>query len=461
MNNLFNKILGNPNNYELKHRVANAVILIGIFLGIQSSIFNYILGLPLITVTATIGTSLMLIISYWLSRAKGLFELAVYISLFVSLAIYTPVMWIGNGGSSGGFQYYIFVYLTFAIAVINRKAVIISVISFVIILSTLLLLYEYKFPEEIFKYPSPEDRLLDLIISFVSVLIGVSALFYVYTNQYKKSILELNEKNSELEKQGQILEFQNEHINEGISYAHKIQKAVLPSIEIIKKYSKDQFIIYLPKEKISGDFYYFIKKEDLLVIAVADSTGHGVPGGFMSMLGITMLEEVINREDTKNAAEVLNAFRNKIIISLDQKNTKSVTNDGFDITLCVINTKTKQLNYAGANLPLTVIRNNNEMQIYNPDNMPVGIFISMPPFKNQYIDLQEGDTIYLFTDGIIDQFGGKRNKKFTFNRLQELLIKNADQPLSVQKERIKKAFRTWRGKHKKTDDVLIIGLKVF
>jgi len=460
VNRFFYKILGNPNEYELKHRVANAVIILGIILGIQSSVFNYLLNLPLITIYATLFTSAVLMVSYYLSRIKGLFNLPVYLSLFVSLVVYSPIMWVSNGGSSGGFQYYIFVYLTFAIAVINRKAVIISVVSFVIILSTLLLLYEYKFPEEIFKYPSSEDRLFDLIISFISVLIGVAALFYVYTNQYKKTNNALNEKNIELEKQSHILEFQNEHINEGISYAQKIQKAVLPSIEIIRKYSKDHFIMYLPKEKISGDFYYFIKKENLLVIAVTDSTGHGIPGGFMSMLGITMLEEVINREDTHNAAEVLNTFRKKVIISLDQENTKSVTNDGFDISLCVIDTNTKQLNYAGANLPLIIIRNK-ELLYYQHDNMPVGTFISMPSFKNQYIDLQKNDILYMFTDGIIDQFGGERNKKFTFNRLQELLIRNADQPLSIQKERIKKEFRAWRGKQKKTDDVLIIGVKIF
>ena len=460
MNKFLYKILGHPGKYELKHRVANAVILIGIFLGIQSSFFNYILNLPAITVTATLGTSLLLIISYYLSRFKGLFELPVYMSIIVSLLIYTPVMWIGNGGSSGGFQYYIFVYLTFSIAVINRRAVIISIISFVILLSVLLLIYEYKFPDEIFKYPSAEDRLFDLIISFTSVLVGVSALFFVYTNQYKKSNIELNEKNNKLEKQREILELQNIHINEGISYAQKIQKAVLPSIDIIKKYCKENFIIYLPKEKISGDFYYFTKKDDFLIIAVADSTGHGVPGGFMSMLGITMLEEVINREDIYNPAKALNTLREKIIVSLDQENIKSVTNDGFDMALCVINTKTKQLNYAGANLPLIIIRDK-EIMSYNPDNMPVGTFISMAPFKNQHINLQGDDIIYMFTDGFTDQFGGERNKKFTFNRLQELLIKNSDQTLSIQKERIKKAFRTWRGKQKKTDDVLIVGLKVF
>ncbi len=454
------KILGHPEQYDLKHRIVNAAVLIGIILGIQSSVFNYWLNLPDITVYATLFTSLILAISYYLSRSKGIFNLPVYMSLFVTFVIYTPVMWIGNGGSSGGFQYYLFVFLSFAIAVIDKRKIILFIVSLVAVLALLLFIYEFKNPEEIYSYPDAKDRFYDITFSFISVLIGIAALFLVYTNQFRKTNEALKQKNIKLEKQREILELQNLHINEGIGYAQKIQKAVLPSIDIIKKYSKEHFIIYLPKEKISGDFYYFIKKDDKLIIAVADSTGHGVPGGLMSMLGITMLEEVINRKDIQNAAEVLNALREKVIISLDQEKIKTVTNDGFDMTLCIINTKTRELNYAGANLPLIIIRDN-KINYYSPDNMPVGTFISMPPFKNQYLHLQENDTIYLFTDGIIDQFGGNRNKKFTFNRLQELLIKNSEQDLSIQKEKIKKAFRTWKGKQKKTDDVLIIGLKVF
>ncbi len=460
MNNFLIKILGNPNKFELKHRVSNAVILIGIFLGIQSSIFNYLLGLPEITVTATIGTSAILIFAYYLSRIKGIFEISVYISLFVSLVIYTPVMWIGNGGSSGGFQYYIFAYLTFAIAVINKKSIIIPIVSFVVFLSVFLLVYEYKFPERIFDYPSPIDRLFDVTLSFVSVLVGVSSLFFIYTNLYKKTNSILESTNRELNKQRQILENQNEYINDGILYAQKIQKAVLPSIDIINKNCKENFIFYLPKDKISGDFFYFTKKDNKIIIAIADSTGHGIPGGFMSMLGLTMLKEVIDNYENENPAKILNILREKIIVSLDPKNKRPITNDGFDIALSIINTKTKQLNFAGANLPLLLIRNN-KITYFSSDKMPIGTFISMPNFKNQHFDLKENDTIYMFTDGIIDQFGGKANKKFTLNRLQELLIRYSEEPLSFQKEKIKKALRNWRGKQQKTDDALIMGVKVF
>lgn len=474
MNKFFNKILGSAEKYPLKHRIANAVILIGILLGIQSAVFNYLLNLPVITVTATLLTSVVLIIAYYLSRIKGYFHFPVYLSLFISILIYTPVMWIGNGGSAGGFQYYIFIYSTFVIAVIANRKVLLSILTIILTISISLLVYEYTFPERIFEYPGAEDRLWDLIISFSSVLIGVSALFFVYTNQYSKTNLKLKDKNIQLEEhfieveahknkiedQRMILETQNLHINESISYAQKIQKAVLSSYDIIKKNTLDSFILYLPKEKISGDFYYFIKKNDLLITVIADSTGHGVPGGLMSMLGITMMEEIINNKEINDAASALNLFREKVIISLDQQNTKTVTNDGFDVSVCIINTKSHQINYAGANIPLVIIRNKTVLY-YEPDNMPVGIYIDMKPFKNNYLQLKKDDSIYLFTDGIIDQFGGDKLQKYSFKRLQNILIKHSDESFLIQKEKIKKSFRNWKGSQKRTDDSLILGLKVF
>ncbi len=460
MNKFFNKIIGSSDEFNLRHRVANSVILIGIFLGLLAAFFNYTLNLPFVTVWTTIVVSLILLFTFYLSRVKGMFYFPVYLSIITSTFIFTPLMWLFNGGSIGGFQYYIFIYLMFAISVVSKRKIVILIVSLIIIMVVSLLFLEFKFPDLIIDYNNKEERFFDILFSYVSVLLGVSALFYVYTNQYRKTNKSLIEKNEELEKHKQILEFQNEYINEGITYAQKIQKAVLPSINIINKHSEDNFIMYIPKDKISGDFYYFTKKNDILFIAVADSTGHGVPGGFMSMLGITMLDDIINRGNAENAADILSTFRKQVIISLDQQNIKTITNDGFDISLSIINTKTKQLNYAGANLPLLLIRNN-ELKFYNPNNMPVGIFISMSSFTNKYIDLEKNDCIYLFTDGVIDQFGGEKNRKFTLNRLQTILLKNSNQAFSIQKERLKKEFRKWRGKQKKTDDVLILGFKIF
>jgi len=458
--NIFNKIIGTSKEFELKHQIANSVMLIGIFLGLLSSFFNYTLNLPLITVWTTLGTSFILLVSFYFSRVRRMFYGPVYIAIITSTFIFTPLMWFFNSGSVGGFQYYVFLYLIFSISVIDKKSTVITIVSLIIIMVLALIYIEFKYPELVFQYSSKEERFYDILISYISVLVGVALLFYVYAYQFRKTNSSLIEKNKELEKHKHILEYQNEYINEGISYAQKIQKAVLPSINILNGITEDNFIMYIPKDKISGDFYYFIKKENKIFIAVADSTGHGVPGGFMSMLGITMLEDIINANNFNNAADILNTFRKQVIISLDQENIKTITNDGFDISLSIINTDTMELNYAGANLPLLLIRNN-ELKFFNPDNMPVGIFISMPSFSNKTFTLQKGDSIYLFTDGIIDQFGGKKNKKFSLNRLQEILLKNSNQAFSIQKERLKKEFRKWRGNLKRTDDVLVLGFKIF
>jgi serine phosphatase RsbU (regulator of sigma subunit) len=470
----FHRILGHPEKFPFNHRIANAVILIGIFLGIQSSIFNSLLNLPPFTVYATLGTSIVLIICYYLSRFKTYFYLPVLLLLFVSILIYTPFMWIANGGSAGGYQYYVFIYATFVIAVIPNRKAILLILVIILVVSVSLLIFEFYFPEDIFTYPSREDRLFDLIISFSSVLIGVSALFYVYTTEYIKKNEELSKKNDELqmhiieverqrnqiEDQKKKLEIQNYHINEGISYAHKIQKAVLPSYDILKRNTVDSFILYLPKEKISGDFYYFEKIHDYFVIMIADSTGHGIPGGFMSMLGLTMTEEILKRNEIKDSASVLNIFREKVIFSLEQFKPNTVTNDGFDAAVCVINTKKKEINYAGANIPLILVRNKKALYT-EADNMPVGRYISSKSFTNKYIKLRSNDAVYLFTDGITDQFGGQNTQKFGYNRLEKMLIRNSDENFAIQKERLKKAHRQWKGHKKRTDDALIIGFKLY
>ncbi len=473
MNKFIANLLGSSEDFPLNHRIINAALILGALLGIQASVANALLGLPPITVSATLIMTIILLILYYFSRKKRLFAFPVYTAILINTLIYTPIMWISNGGSSGGFQYYLFVYATLIVATIRKKRMIVILITVSILVFLGLLYFEYTYPEKILPYPTREDKYADLIIGFIFVLLGVIYMFYVYTVQYEKTNAELTLKNAELEKhnvklrkhqhkietQSKTLENQNMHIKDSINYAQKIQKAVFPSLEILKRNTKDSFLIYLPKEKIGGDFYYFTKIKNFFIIAVADSTGHGVPGGFMSMLGITILEEIIKRKNVLDAAEILNMFREEIINSLDQKNIRSTTNDGFDTAICIFNTETKQLNYAGANLPLILMRDK-KITSYSPDDMPVGTYITMSSFKNNYIDIQENDTLYLFTDGITDQFGGSKNQKFSFRRLKDILVKNAEEPMFIQKEQLKKSFRNWKGNQKRTDDALITGFKL-
>ncbi len=473
MGKLSTKLLGSVSEFPLNHRISNAAFLIGVFLGIQASASNYLLNLPDITVYATVIMVVVLLVLYYLSRVRRKFFLPTISAILINTLIYTPVMWISNGGSSGGFQYYLFIWATFIIATIRNKKAIVLLITVTISVFLALLYYEFNYPDKILGYPSREDKYADLIVGFVFVFFGVIVMFYTYTQQYERTNLQLALKNAELERQNRklyrhqakienqtkILETQNLHIKDSISYAQKIQKAVFPSIEILRKNTKDSFLLYLPKEKIGGDFYYFTKINEYFVTAVADSTGHGVPGGFMSMLGITILEEIIKRKKILDAAEILNKFRDEIIISLDQKNVRSTTNDGFDTAICIYNTEKQEVNYAGANLPLILLRNHDIMS-YSPDNMPIGTYITMKPFKNNYIKIRKDDILYMFTDGITDQFGGEKNQKYSFGRLKKTILDNADEPLSVQKEKLKKSFRKWKGKQKRTDDALITGFKL-
>ncbi|NOZ33676.1 MAG: SpoIIE family protein phosphatase [Chlorobi bacterium] len=466
MNKLVTKFLGNSKEFPLNHRISNAALILGALLGIQASVSNYMLNLPMITVYTTLGMTVILSILYYFSRVKANFKFPTYTAILINMLIYTPIMWISNGGSSGGFQYYFFVYATFIIAVVKNKKVLKLFISITVIVFIALLFYEYTFPERILGYPSREDKYGDLFIGFIFVLFGVIYLFYTYTELYDRTNLELSFKNTELKKQNiqlfqhqSKIENQNIHITDSIKYAQKIQKAVFPSVDLLKRNTKDYFLLYLPREKIGGDFYYFTKINNCFVTAVADSTGHGVPGGFMSMLGITILEEIIKRKNILNAAEILNKFREEIINSLDQKNIRSTTNDGFDVAICIFDSQTKQLNYAGANLPLILMKQK-EIISYSPDNMPVGTYITMKPFKNNYIDISKDDTFYLFTDGVTDQFGGEKDQKFSFHRLKKILTDNSDEPMFIQKEQFKKIFRKWKGKQKRTDDALILGVKL-
>lgn len=473
MNKIITKFLGSSSEFTLNHRISNAALILGALLSIQAALSNYLLNLPFVTIYSTLGMTVLLSFLYFFSRVKRKFNFPVYTAILVNTLIYTPIMWISNGGSSGGFQYYLFVYATFIVAVVKNKKIMVLLISLTILIFLALLFYEYSYPDKILGYPSREDKYGDLTVGFLFVFSGIIYMFYFYTIQYNKTNLELSLKNSELEKQNiklykhqskiesqrKILENQNLHIKDSISYAQKIQKAVFPSIEILKRNTKDSFLLYLPKEKIGGDFYYYTKIKDYFIAVISDSTGHGVPGGFMSMLGITILEEIIKRKNILDAAKILNMFREEIINSLDQKNIRSTTNDGFDTAICIFNTKTNQLNYAGANLPLILMRNK-EIISYSPDNMPIGTYITMKPFKNNFIDILEDDIIFLYTDGITDQFGGIKNQKFSFHRLKNVLTKNAEEPLFIQKEQLKKTIRNWKGKQKRTDDALITGFKL-
>ncbi len=275
--------------------------------------------------------------------------------------------------------------------------------------------------------------------------------------------IKVSERTTELKKQKEKLENINLKITDSINYAGKIQSAMMPSEEMFKKSFSDYFILYKPRDIVSGDFYWAkeIRRDydSYSVIVAADSTGHGIPGALVSMLGMSLLNEIVRKDDIQQANMVLEELRKEIKSSLGQKGDFDDQTEGIDMAVVVINKHTKELQYAGANNPLYIIRNN-EIIILKPTINPVGIFLKELPFKNNVFQLQKDDILYMFSDGYEDQFNGKTGEKFKIKRFRELLLSIHNENGEKQKRILEKNFIDWKGDYEQIDDVLILGLKI-
>jgi len=271
---------------------------------------------------------------------------------------------------------------------------------------------------------------------------------------------DLEVKNTEILRQKDIIEQKNQAITDSIQYARRIQTAVLPPLDFLKEFGFDSFILFRPKDIVSGDFYWGRKKGERFIIAAADCTGHGVPGAFMSMLGNAFLDEIFNTAEITNAAVILNLLRDEVINALKQKGVTGETRDGMDISVCIIDRKNSVMDFAGANNPLYLIRDNQLIKV-PCDKMPIGIhFTEYIPFNNHTVKIAEGDILYMFTDGYADQFGGLKGKKFMYKPFQELLLQNHHQPMEKQLQILDKKFNEWMGNYEQVDDVLVMGIKI-
>lgn len=270
---------------------------------------------------------------------------------------------------------------------------------------------------------------------------------------------EIEEQHQFVTEQRDRIATQNRDIKSSIEYASRIQQAMLPPIELIKHYFKEYFILYQPRDIVSGDFYYFNQREGKVIFAAADCTGHGVPGAFMSMLGVTLLNDVVTDINDFSAAKILTELRVRIKAALRQKGFDGETRDGMDISLCVFDPLKKRINFAGAYNPLFVVRNN-ELSVYAADKMPIGVFPREDDFTDQYVDLVENDMIYIFTDGYHDQLGGERNTKFLIKNFRNLIVEITNHPAQLQKELLAERIDLWRDEHSQTDDMLVIGIRI-
>ncbi|MCC6372919.1 MAG: DUF4154 domain-containing protein [Bacteroidia bacterium] len=296
------------------------------------------------------------------------------------------------------------------------------------------------------------------LIAGLAIILSLSLVYRNYKKSRKTNALLENQK-TEIEHQKSVIEEKHMAIKDSILYAERIQRSFLASEDLLNKNLHDYFILYQPRDVVSGDFYWAsILNNGRFAFATADSTGHGVPGAIMSLLNITSLEKAI--ESLNEPAEILNHTRKTIIERLKKDGSKEGGWDGMDCTLMVFNFENNSLQYAAANNPLWILRNN-DVLVFSPDKMPVGRFQrDHIPFSQHSIQLQKGDIIYTTTDGIPDQFGGPEGKKFMYKRLKELLLSIAQLPMNEQKIQIKKTLDEWMKNKEQLDDITLIGIRV-
>lgn len=326
------------------------------------------------------------------------------------------------------------------------------------------------------------------------------------TDKWQKEIeqqkLLLAQKEDNIKKQINVLKTKIQNyedlkgkVTQSILYAKNIQNAILPPVSYINSILKESFILYRPKDIVSGDYYWIAQKSNKIIVAVADCTGHGVPGALMSMLGIAFLNEIVGMEMKTNKFQlypnqILDLLSEKIMKSLHQTGQTGETRDGMDIALCIIDKDKQLLQYAGAFSPIYILKDkglkaqksknvdfddiaikrkanmkieqgeNFELVQLIADKRPIGIHYEDKGFRNFEIDVKHNDAIYMFSDGYSDQFGGSKGRKFSSRRFKHLIIKNFAKPMAIQKEILDTTIDNWRGDQEQVDDILVMGIRL-
>ena len=265
---------------------------------------------------------------------------------------------------------------------------------------------------------------------------------------------------SEIENKNEELEILYKQVTDSIHYAKRIQEAILPPNHTINELLPNAFVLYKPKDIVSGDFYWIEKKNNLTYFAAVDCTGHGVPGAFMSLVGHNILKDIINNTSIIKPSEILDKLREGVVNTLRVNDSGKQAKDGMDMTLCSINYETLELQYAAAFNPLYIVRDG-ELILHPANKFPIGVFLGEKTnFDNHSLQLQKGDQIYIFSDGYADQFGGPKGKKFMIGNFRKLLTLIATMQINDQKAKLDEVLLTWQGEQEQVDDVLVIGVKV-
>lgn len=293
---------------------------------------------------------------------------------------------------------------------------------------------------------------------FLGILVLTFLIMRSHNKQVKNQRL-LRKRNTDISFKNKLISHKNKEIMDSIIYAKRIQSAILPPERLVKSYLDNSFVLYLPKDIVAGDFYWMEHIGDTILFAAADCTGHGVPGALVSVMCHNALNRSVKEFNLKSPEKILNKTRELVLEEFSQSDDNM--NDGMDISLCALNRKTNEMLWAGANNPLWIIEESSKViQEVKPDKQPVGQHRKQSDFTLHRIKLKKNDTIYIFTDGLQDQFGGPHGKKFKPTRLRKLFLSIQHLTMHEQRDKIKEELNNWKSEHEQVDDICIIAVKV-
>ncbi|WP_343636418.1 tetratricopeptide repeat protein [Fluviicola sp.] len=305
------------------------------------------------------------------------------------------------------------------------------------------------------KKKQEQALIINWAIAIVGILIlGFSFILYRRWNEVKKQKVIIEEKNRQVEEK-------NHEILDSINYAKRIQTAILPSSQLRERVLPEHFVLYEPKDIVAGDFYWLEETKDSIIFAVADCTGHGVPGAMMSVVCHNALNRSVKEFGLRDPGLILDKTREFIVDELSKEEEDIEISDGMDISLCTWNKSTHQITWAGANNPLWIWKKeSSEIVEIKPNKQPIGKHFDMKPFTTHVVELEKGDRIYLITDGYADQFGGPESKKFKAKNLKNLLVQISHEQIARQIDSLRTTFFNWKGDLEQIDDVCIMGIEI-
>jgi len=305
------------------------------------------------------------------------------------------------------------------------------------------------------------------VINYAIAVFIVIALIYLAILQFwvllrtRKHLTEMKGAYKEIDVQRSELQLRNKDLTDSLNYARRIQAALLPAEHHIRKIFNNYFIFYRPKHIVSGDFYWFSEREGKYFIAAADCTGHGVPGALMSMIGLELIQKIINEMGVDDSDQLLLTMNRELESAFfKEESGKALIRDGIEMGICIIDKKTREMEFSGAFLPVYIVRDDKLIEIKGDKKNVVQSF-AMVSFNRSTFQLREGDLLYLFSDGYADQFGGPENKKFMYRRLRHLLLTISKYPLNDQERILDETISSWMEGHDQIDDMMILGVRPF